>query len=80
MRTTLVISDPVYERARKAAREKGIRLSALITEATEDFLQRSLMATNGGRRSLVRLKPLSMGVPHVNVDNREELYRKMEEG
>ena len=80
MRTTLVLSDPVYERARKTAREKGIRLSALINEATEDFLLRSLSVAKAGKRPLVRLKPLSMGIPRVSIDNREELYRKMEEG
>ena len=79
MRTTLVISDPVYERARNVAREKGMRLSVLVTEATEEFLLR--MESRGGahKRSAVRLKPFSMGVPQADIDNREELYRKMEE-
>ena len=79
MRTTLVISDPVYERAKRAAREKGVRLSTLITEATEGFLIRMQAGRKAERHPFVRVSSRSMGVPQANIDDREELYRKMEE-
>ena len=79
MRTTLVISDPVYERAKKAAKEKGVRLSALVTEATEGFLLRMRGSAKAEGRSLVRFAPRSLGVPKANIDDRDALYRKMEE-
>ena len=79
MRTTLVISDPVYKRARKAARERGVRLSALVTEAMEGLLLRMQSERNDGKQAPVRLKPFAMGVPRADIDNREELYRRMEE-
>ncbi len=79
MRTTLVIKDPVYERAKKAAKETGMRLSALVTEATEEFLLRMESDKKSVKRNPVRLKPFAMGAPRADIDNREELYRKMEE-
>ena len=79
MRTTLVISDPVYERAKKAAKEKGVRLSALVTEATEGFLLRTRGSAKTAEHSFVRLVPRSLGIPKANIDDRDDLYRKMEE-
>ena len=79
MRTTLVIKDPVYKRARKCAREKGVRLSALVTEATEEFLSRMQSGKKAVREPMVRLKPFAMGGAQADIDNREELCRKMEE-
>lgn len=79
MRTTLVISDPVYRRAKRAARERGLQLSALITEATEDLLLRMEAGKGERRRPEVRLRSFAMGVPGVDINNRDELFRKMEE-
>ena len=79
VRTTLIIKDPVYRRAREYAGRHGMRLSRLATEAMEEFLLRRESAGKTKDREKVRLQPLAMGAPRVDVDNREELYRRMEE-
>ena len=79
MRTTLVISDPVYKRAKKVARENGMRLSALATEAMEEFLLRMEAAGKRSKPRAVHLESFSMGPPQVDIDDREQLYRRMEE-
>lgn len=78
MRTTLVISDPVYRRAKRTAKKQGVRLSALITEATEEFLRRE-SADDENRKAKIDIQSYSMGQPKANLDNRDELYRAMEE-
>ena len=78
MRTTLVISDPVYRRAKRTAKEQGVRLSALITEATEEFLRRE-SADKGKGVDKIAIESYSMGQPKADIDNRDELYRAMEE-
>jgi hypothetical protein len=78
MRTTLVISDPVYRRAKRTAKEQGVRLSALITEATEEFLRRE-SAGKGKAMNKIAIESYSMGQPKADIDNRDELYRALEE-
>lgn len=77
MRTTLVISDPIYRRAKRTAKEKGVRLSALVTEATEDFLRRE-SAGKGKGRERIDIGCYSMGKSKADLDNRDDLYRVME--
>ena len=79
MRTTLVISDPIYERARREAQKKGMPVSALVTEAIEEFLVRAGAKVRPEKPSMVRLPSFSMGAARADIDNREELYRAMEE-
>ena len=77
MRTTLIIDDPVLERARKMATRKNKPLSELVTDAVEEYLLRFA----GEKRSMDRhpdLKAYSMGKPSVDINNRDELYRRME--
>jgi len=60
MRTTLVIPDAVYERAKAVAKEQGKTLSALFTESVEIQLARKQQAVN---KKKYRLRPVSMGIP-----------------
>ncbi|MEC7841746.1 MAG: hypothetical protein VX911_02600 [Candidatus Latescibacterota bacterium] len=76
MRTTLVIPDAVYERAKAVAKEQGKTLSALFTESVEIQLARKQQAVN---KKKYRLRPVSMGIPRVDPNDREALYRAMEE-
>ena len=76
MRTTLVIPDAVYERAKAVAKEQGKTLSALFTESVEIQLARKQQAVN---KKKYRLRPVSMGIPRVDPNEREALYRAMEE-
>ena len=76
MRTTLVIPDAVYERAKAVAKEQGKTLSALFTESVEIQLARKQQAVN---KKNYRLRPVSMGIPRVDPNDREALYRAMEE-
>ena len=77
MRTTLVIPDAVYERAKKVAKEQGKTLSALFTESVEIQLAREQQAVK--KKKEYRIRPVSMGVPTVDPSDREALYRAMEE-
>ena len=78
MRTTLVIPDPVYKRAKQSARELGCTLSRLVTEPIEIRLaaQANRVAE---KRSPYWVKQISMGKPKVDLNNRDALYRVMEE-
>ena len=76
MRTTLVIPDAVYERAKAVAKEQGKTLSALFTESVEIQLARKQQAVN---KKKYRLRPVSMGIPRVDPNDLEALYRAMEE-
>ena len=76
MRTTLVIPAAVYERAKAVATEQGKTLSALFTESVEIQLARKQQAVN---KKKYRLRPVSMGIPRVDPNDREALYRAMEE-
>lgn len=78
MRTTLVIADPVYQRAYENAKRDHKRLSELVTEAVEHYL---LTTEQDTKKSTTprRLKSFAMGQPAIDVSNRNEMYRKMEE-
>lgn len=77
MRTTLVIPDPVFRRAKAAARRDGRNLSELFTEAVTMKLQAD-EALAAKRAAPFRLVPVSMGKPLVDVSNREELQRALD--
>ena len=77
MRTTLVIADPVYERACDTAKRDHKHLSELVTEAVENYL----LDTDKKRRKSIgpyRLKSFAMGCPAVDINNRDETFRTME--
>mgnify|MGYP001161387580 CR=1 FL=1 len=77
MRTTLVIPDAVYHRAKEAAKEQGRTLSELFAESVEIQLSRQQQAST--RAVEYKLQPVAMGVPTVDPNDREALYRAMEE-
>ena len=76
MRTTLVIPDAVYERAKKQARAHGRSVSALVTEALD--LRLNEIEVPRGAPPFV-IPSWDMGVPFVDVNDRDALYRAMEE-
>ena len=77
MRTTLVIPDAVYRRAKQAASERGCTLSELFTESVEIQLAKSEKVSE--KKKAYRIRPVSMGVPRVDLNDREALYRALEE-
>ncbi len=79
MRTTLVIPDSIYHRAKQAARAQGRTLSDIVTEAMTIQLARNKQEVQSGTAPY-RIKPVSMGVPQVDVNDREALSRRMDEG
>jgi hypothetical protein len=78
VRTTLVIPDPVFRRARKRAEERRRNLSQLVTEALDSELAR---VENGVRktRAVYEVPTFRMGIPRVNVADREALQRATED-
>jgi hypothetical protein len=78
MRTTLIIPDPIYKRAKKIAQEQKKTLSELASEALEIQILKWGKASKEKRRPY-KLRTFSMGRERVDISNREVLYRKMEE-
>ena len=79
MRTTLVIPDSLYRRAKRAAQAQGRTLSDIVAEA----MAIQLAGKKGDEdvaRQRYEIKPVSMGVPQVDANDREALSRRMEEG
>ena len=78
MRTTIILPDPIYERAKHIAREKGSSLSTFISEAIETFISRESVNKSSGK-SKYRLKTFDMGNPAIDISNREEIYKIFED-
>jgi predicted DNA-binding protein len=78
MRTTLIIPDTIYERTKEAAKKEGCTISRFLTEAIEFRLLQMNQAVRSDR-AVYCVKPQPMGKAKVDVSNREELYRAMEE-
>jgi hypothetical protein len=76
MRTTLVIPDAVYHRAKEAARELGCTLPDFVTEAIEIRLAARADQTAAERKPY-RVRQISMGNPRIDVNDRDALYRAM---
>lgn len=76
MRTTLVIPDPIYERARKLAQDQGTTISRLVTTALDLHICRHEQAPVA--RPAFELPSYDLGEPLVDVDDRDALYRAME--
>jgi plasmid stability protein len=78
MKTTLNIDDTVMKRLKETAAARGTTMSVLV----EAGLRRVLAAEPGPSTQESALKPLPSwdgGEPRVDVANRDELYRFMEE-
>ncbi len=78
MRTTLVLKDPVFKRAKYAAKEDGKQLSAVVNEAVEAYLTDRERRRKNPKKEL-KLPSYPMGEAKVDVNNRNALYRAMEE-
>lgn len=78
MRTTLIIPDSIYQRAKKLAQEQNKTLSELSSEALEIQILRWEKASKEKRRPY-KLRTFSMGRERVDLSNRDALYRQMEE-
>lgn len=78
MRTTLVIPDPVFRRAKQAAKDRNMSLSKLVTEAIDLHLNRRETAVREPTAPY-RIAPAHMGAARVDINNRDALYRAMED-
>lgn len=78
MRTTLIIADPVFKRAKAYALKHDKNLSEVVTEALDERLSRDERAVREPR-PIYTVKPVSMGKPIVDVSDRDALYRIMDE-
>lgn len=79
MKTTLNVDDTVMRRLKETAAARGTTMSALV----EAGLRRILAGDPEPRGEVTDLKPLPSwdgGLPRVDIANRDELYRVMEEG
>ncbi len=74
MKTTLIIPDTLFRQLKRLAIERGQTLSNLVTE----LLKRGL-AQDEEPVTLPELPTFNAGRPRVDVANRDELYRVMEE-
>ena len=75
MKTTLNIDDTVIQRLREEAARRGTTMSALV----EAGLRRILDEPSRERTSLRALPSWRGGRELVDISNRNELYRVMEE-
>ena len=79
MRTTLVIPDPIFKQARDLAHQRHQPLSELVTEGIRRIVADRDVQTGVARRKPVRLASFQMGKTTVDVSNREELFRVLDE-
>ena len=78
MKTTLNIDDTVMQRLREEAARRGTTMSALVEAGLRRILdERS--PSDGEQDSLPPLPSWRGGGELVDVSNRDELYRVMEE-
>ncbi|AKJ64188.1 hypothetical protein [Kiritimatiella glycovorans] len=78
MRTTLVLTDPVFKRAKYAAKEDSKQLSMLVNEAVEAYLVEREQRKKSPAPKL-DLPTFAMGEAKTDINNRDALYRAMEE-
>ena len=78
MKTTLNIDDTVMRRLREEAVRRGTTMSALVEAALRRILDEP-SPSHTGRDELPLLPTWNSGGLLVDVSNREELYRVMEQ-
>ena len=74
MKTTLIIDDTVFASLKREAARQGKTMSALAEAALRLFLMKKPPA-----RRRIKLPTFNSGGHLVNIDDREALYRVMEE-
>ena len=78
MKTTLNIDDSVMQRLREEAAQRGTTMSALVEAGLRRVLA-APVATGAPPDPLPPLPTWDSGGHLVNIDDREVLYRAMEE-
>lgn len=78
MKTTLNIDDRVLRRLRAEARRRGTTMSALVEAGLRHVLAYPVDSGDGAD-ALPPLPSWNSGGHLVDIDNRDELYRAMEE-
>jgi len=79
MRTTLILPDPIFKRAKAAARAMNKTLSELTAEALEQHLL-AHRPNEGTARKRTVLCTYAMGEERVDLADRDALYHVMEQG
>lgn len=74
MKTTLILPDPIYRKLKRLATEQGETLSNLVAELLRRGLAKPLE-----RQDLPPLPSRRVGEILVDFDDREELYRVLDE-
>jgi len=69
MRTTLVVEDPIYRRARRQAQRRKVPLSSLMNQALDQYLTELEAAPPAPPSSAAALPAFSMGTPAVDVND-----------
>ena len=77
MKTTLNIDDSVMQRLREEAARRGTTMSALVEAGLRRVLAPEVAATQAD--DLPPLPTWNSGGHLVNIDDRDALYRAMEE-
>lgn len=77
MRTTLIIPDAVFTRAKAVARQRGKNLSQFVSEAITVEIEH-LAGSGAGSTGSYRVTPVSMGKPLVDISDRDALQRAMD--
>ena len=78
MRTTLIIPDPLFRRAKQYAKMHNKKMSELFAEAVDERLTREQQSKQA-RQQTYRVKSWPMGTPKADIADRESLFETMEE-
>lgn len=74
MRTTLIIPDQIFRELKRRAAQRRETLSTLV----EETLRRGLDDSRASEGTLPQLPVHHLGVPSVDVADRDALWRAME--
>jgi len=74
MKTTLIIPDSLFRQLKRKATERGETISDLVAE----FIQKGLCHTHRESK-LRRLPAFKCGKVDIDISNRTELYRVLDE-
>ena len=77
MRTTLIIPDAVFKRAKTVARQRGKNLSQFVSEAITLEIENLAGGVPGAEKPYC-VTPISMGKPLVDISDRDVLQRVMD--
>jgi hypothetical protein len=69
MKTTLILPDPLVARIKAEAAARDTSMSEVVVDAVQRMLDTPAAAPSG-----FRLPAFDLGVPAVNIANREALY------